>query len=317
MRERMLIDDVRRLAAAIVVVHALAIVAPAAGQQGTQPPGATFSSRSDLVVLHVTVLDRASGFVAGLPREAFTVYENGRPQHIAFFRNEDSPVTAGLVIDGSTSMHRKRDAVIAAGIAFAQSSHPEDQLFTVHFNERVWYGLPPDQPFTSDPGELRSALQRSTARGRTALFDALALALEHVERGDAQKKVLIVLSDGGDNASTRRFADVADAVRHSDTVIYTIDMSDQYDEDGDPDLLKRLARETGAEAYTPDSIGDLTRTLERIAGDIRSGYTIGYVPSQQSEGFRAIDVRIASERKLTVRARSGYVATTGGADGTR
>lgn len=304
--------DLRRLAAAVVAVHALAASLPAAG-----PQQATFSSQSNLVVLHVTVVDRKSGFVAGLPREAFTVYEDGRPQKIAFFRNEETPVTAGLVIDGSTSMHRKRDAVVAAGLAFAKSSHPDDQLFTVHFNERVWHGLPADQPFTSDPEELRAALQRATARGRTALFDALAVALEHVERGPTQKKVLIVLSDGGDNASTRPFAEVLDAVRRSDTVIYTIGMADQYDEDTNPGLLKQLARASGADAYFPDGLDDLTGTLEQIARDIRSGYTIGYVPSHLAEGFRAINVEVASDRRLAVRARSGYIAAKGGSDGAR
>lgn len=313
-----------RLAAAAFVLCAFAILAPAAvllraarpeaqTPQDRQTPRATFSSRADLVVLHVTVLDGREGFVPGLPREAFTVYENGQPQEISFFRNEDSPVTVGLVIDNSTSMHRKREAVIAGGLAFARSSHPDDQLFTINFNERVWPGLPPGRPFTSDLDEFRAALQRTTARGRTAFFDALALGLEHIERGREQKKVLIVLSDGGDNASTRRFADVLDAARRSDTVIYTIGMADQYDDGGDPGVLRELARATGAEAYFPKDVRDLTRLLERIARDIRSGYTIGYVPAKQQPGFQQIRVDVASPEHgtLVVRARSGYARKGG------
>jgi Ca-activated chloride channel homolog len=300
--------SITRLAAAVVALHALATIAPAAATQDPQTPRATFTSGSDLVVLHVTVLDRRAGFVAGLPREAFTVYENGVPQSISFFRNGDTPVTVGLVIDSSSSMVRKREAVMAAGLAFAKSSHPDDELFTINFNERVWYGLPPPQPFTSDLEEFRAALQRTTARGRTAFFDALALGLEHVERGRAQKKVLIVLSDGGDNASTRRFADVLAAARRSDTVIYTIGMADQYTEDADPGVLRELARATGAEAWFPKDVRDLTRLLERIARDIRSGYTIGYVPAKQAGGFQEIRVEVTSpdRRALSVRARSGY-----------
>ena len=307
----MWIADLARLAVMIVALHAFAEGAPAAGPQQGQPPRAVFSSQSDLVVLHVTVLDRRKGFVSGLPREAFTVYENGKAQPISFFRNEDSPVTVGLVIDGSSSMYRKRDAVIAAGLAFAQSSHPEDELFTMHFNERVWHGLPDGQPFTSDLPELREALHRTTTVGRTALFDALARGLEHVEKGSAQKKVLILLSDGGDNASRRSFDEVLDAARRSDTVIYTIGMADQYDDDADPDVLKELARATGAEAYFPDDVDDLTTLLERIARDIRSGYTIGYVPGQQAEGFQEVRVDVMSDRDLTVRARSGYMRKEG------
>ena len=296
-----------------LLLCALASAAPVAAQQDVQPPRATFSSSADLVVLHVTVVDRKAGFVAGLPREAFTVYENGRPQRLAFFRNEDSPVTVGLVIDSSSSMARKRDAALAAGLAFAQSSHPEDQFFTVHFNERVWFGLPPSQPFTRDLAAFRGALQRTEARGRTAFFDALALGLAHVERGDAQKKVLIVLSDGGDNASTRRFADVLDAARRSDTVIYTIGMADQYDDDADPGALKELARATGAEAYFPKDTRDLTRLLEQIARDIRSGYTLGYTAESRAPGFQEVRVDVAApdNRPLSVRARSGYMRQGG------
>jgi len=311
MHGRMRITDLVRLAAAVVVLYAFVIAAPAAGPQQDQSPRAVFSSTSDLVVLHVTVLDRRSGLVGGLPQDAFRVYEDGEPQTISFFRNEDSPVTVGLVIDSSSSMHRKREAVIAAGLAFAQSSHPDDQLFTIHFNERVWHGLPPDQAFTSDLADLRAALQRTTARGMTALFDALAQGLEHVDRGDAQKKVLIVLSDGGDNASRRQFADVLDTARRSDTVIYTIGMADQYDDDADPGVLKALARATGAEAYFPDDADDLTALLEQVARDIRSGYTIGYVPAKQKAGFQEVRVDVASDRTLTVRARSGYMRKGG------
>ena len=112
-------------------------------------------------MLRVSVLDRQAGFVSGLPREAFVVHDDGRRQEIQFFENEDTPVTVGLVIDCSGSMQTRRDGVIAAGVAFAGSSHPADELFTLNFNEKVWPGLPPDQAFTTDRGELR---QRSTGR---------------------------------------------------------------------------------------------------------------------------------------------------------
>jgi Ca-activated chloride channel family protein len=292
---------------------------PAACDLHAQERQGVFSSRSDAVVLHVTVLDRKKGFVAGLPREAFTVYENGRPQTIRFFQNEDTPVTVGLVIDNSTSMQRKRDALIAAGLAFARSSHPDDELFAIHFNEKVWPGLPPDRAFTSDLAELRVALHRSTARGRTALFDAVAAGLAHVEKGRAQKKVLIVISDGGDNASATRFEDILDAARRSDAVIYTVGLWDEYSEGANPGVLKELARATGAEAYFPDDIEEITRVLERIARDIRSGYTISYAPPNGVPGYRAIRVEVASDRrKLTVRARSGYTTRNGaGSNGGR
>src|SRR5512138_2607527 len=110
---------------------------------------ATFSSRSDLVVVHVSVLDRHAGFVGDLPRDAFEVREDGRPQPISFFEHEDNPVSVGLVIDNSGRMAPRRDAVVAAGMAFAASSHPADEMFALNFNERVWPGLPEGRDFTS------------------------------------------------------------------------------------------------------------------------------------------------------------------------
>jgi Ca-activated chloride channel homolog len=274
---------------------------------------AVFSSRSELVVIHATVTDRKSGFVAGLPREAFTVYEDGVPQPIGFFENADSPATVGLVIDSSGSMQTRRDSVVAAGMAFALSSHPDDEMFTINFNEKVWPGLPPPQRFTSDRQELREALLRSSSRGLTALFDAIRTALTQLESGHQQKKVLVLVSDGGDNASQTRFSEVLDAALRMNAVIYAIGLFDQYDRDASPRLLRQLAAATGGEAFFPNSPGEVTRVLERIARDIRSGYTIGYAPASARAGYRAIkvEVRPADHRKVAVRARTGYVAGPG------
>lgn len=271
-----------------------------------------FTSQSELVVLHVSVLDRKSGFVSGLPREAFAVYEDGRPQSIGFFENADSPAVVGLVIDNSGSMSRSREAVIGAAMTFARASHPDDEMFAVHFNERVWPGLPAGTSFTSDREELRHALLRSTARGETALFDGVHTGLQQLETGRHQKKALVVISDGGDNASKARFEEVLETALRMNALIYTIGLYDQYDRDANPKLLRQLAAATGAEAFFPRQAEDVTRILERIARDIRSGYMIGYTPavSLTQPGYRAIRVSVqpADRRKLTVRARSGYMA---------
>ena len=273
-------------------------------------PAKVFSARSDLVVVHVTVTDGKSHPIGGLSREAFTIYEDGRPEAVTFFHNEDNPVTVGLVLDCSGSMQRKREAVIAAGLAFAQSSHPKDEMFTVNFNERVWDGLPPSVPFTTDVSELRAALERSTARGQTALFDGLHAGLKHLNDGHEQKKVLILVSDGGDNASSMKFEGVLDLALRMDAIIYTISLRDQYDTDAKPEVLKKLAHATGGESFFPRKLEEVTSVLERIAHDIRSGYTIGYSPSATNDGYHAIrvDVRAPDGRKLNVRARSGYIA---------
>jgi VWFA-related protein len=276
---------------------------------------ATFSSRSELVVLRVCVVDRRAGFVSGLPREAFAVNEDGRPQPIEFFENEDTPVTVGLLIDSSGSMQPRRESVIAAGMAFADSSHPADELFTLNFNENVWPGLPPDHPFTSDHDELRRALARSTARGQTALFDAIAMGLRHLDGGHRTRKVLVVVSDGGDNASRTRFDEVLDAALRKDVVIYAIGIYDPNDHDARPGLLRQLADATGGEAFFPRATVEVTPLLERIARDIRSSYTVGYAPPAGAPANRRrsvrVDVRSPDGRKLAVRARSSYIAPSG------
>src|SRR5436190_3799013 len=282
--------------------------APLSFAQDSSPR--VFSSRSEVVVVHATVTDGKSRPIAGLPREAFTVYEDGRAETVSFFHNEDNPVTVGLVLDCSGSMQRKREAVIAAGLAFAASSHPKDEMFTVNFNEHVWDGLPPSMPFTTDVNQLRAALERSTSRGKTAMFDGLRAGLEHLSKGHEQKKVLILVSDGGDNASSSKFDGVLDLALRMDAVIYTISIHDQYDTDEKPDILKKLSRATGGESFFPHKLEEVTEVLERIAHDIRSGYTLGYSPSGETAGYRAIRVEVHQRngRKLNVRARSGYIA---------
>lgn len=300
----------QRSTASRVFVVSLLLCGAAFAAFAQDQPRTVFTSRSEVVVVHVTVTEGKSQLVTGLPQQSFAIFEDGQPQTVTFFHNQDHPVTVGLVIDCSGSMQRKRDAVIAAGIAFAHSSHPQDEMFTVNFNERVWNGLPESMPFTTDTGQLQYALDQSTARGQTALFDGVRAALKHLADGHEQKKVLIVVSDGGDNASTSKFSDVLDMALRMDAVIYAIGMYDQYDRDAKPDVLRKLAKSTGGVAYFPHAPGDTTKILEEIAHDIRSGYTLGYVPSSAHAGYRTIRVEVHSpdNRKLSVRARAGYVA---------
>lgn len=272
-----------------------------------------FKSSSELVVLHVSVVDRHAGFVSGLPRDVFSVYEDDRPQAIAFFENEDTPVSVGLVIDSSGSMLRRRDAVIAAGMAFAESSHPDDEMFTICFNEKIWRGLPGGQAFTSDHQELQAALNKSGARGQTALFDAIDAGLRQLDNGAKSRRVLIVISDGGDNASHTRFKTVLDEALRRDVVIYTVGIYDSDDGDARPDVLRDLSSATGGEAFFPQTIDKVQPALERIARDIRSSYTLGYVPPHDDvPAGRPRKIRVSLHapdgRKLAVRARSAYVS---------
>jgi VWFA-related protein len=269
---------------------------------------APLKSRSELVVLNVTVVDGESKPVAGLPREAFAVFEDNRPQPLGFFESSDSPATVGLVIDNSTSMLRRRQALVAAGVSFAAAAHPEDELFTINFNENVWPGLPAGRHFTSDREELARALQTMQTRGMTAFHDGLLAALRHLGHGQRQKKALVVISDGGDNASRSTFDTVLEEALRMDAVIYTISIYDEYDEEGRPELLRKLAAASGGEAFFLRGVKGIEETFARIARDIRSGYVLGYTPEPGAPGFRAVKVRVQppDNRRLVVRCRSGY-----------
>ncbi len=265
-----------------------------------------------LVVLHATVQNRRGNLVSGLGQDDFHVYEDGVLQQIKYFSHEDIPVTVGLVIDNSGSMGPKVRDVIAAALAFARSSNRQDQMFVVNFNEHVRFALPDNTPFTDQPGQLQVALSRIKADGETALYDAIAAALEHLKSGDRDKKVLIVISDGGDNASLHNLDQIMAMARQSDAIIYTLGLFDQNDPDKNPHVLKQLARETGGEAFLPKSISQVVPICEQIARDIRNQYTIAYIPTNRKlDGtYRAIQVKAEAPHRgrLFVRTRAGYTA---------
>ena len=279
---------------------------------GRQSEPHTMRVSVGLVVLHVTVKDHRGNIVSDLNQGDFHVYENGAMQQISYFSHNDIPVTVGLVIDNSGSMGPKRSEVIVAGLAFARSSNPQDQMFVVNFNEHVRFALPDNTPFTDQPSQLDVALSRINADGETALYDAIGASLEHLKSGDRNKKALIVISDGGDNASHHTLAQVIAAARVSDAIIYTLDISDQNDPDNNPRILKQLAKDTGGEAFRPHSLSDLVPICEQIARDIRTQYTIAYVPTnrRQDGTYRTIQVKASApgRGRLFVRTRTGYTS---------
>ena len=266
----------------------------------------------DLVALQATVHDQTGGYVSNLHKQDFEVYEAGVRQPIRLFRHEDVPVTVGLVIDHSGSMRRKLSHVTAAARTFVQSSNPEDQMFVVNFNEKVSLGLPDAIPFTDRPDELARAIATAPVTGETALYDAIVKAHERLHSGIRDKKVLIVISDGGDNASSHTLAEVLKSLEQSNALVYTIGIFEEEDEDRNPAVLRRLARATGGEAFFPDQLDEVVEICERIARDIRHQYTIGYIANSNAKAgaWRGIRVvaRSAGKGKLSVRTRSGYIA---------
>lgn len=266
----------------------------------------------NMVVLHASVQNHKGVLVSGLGQKDFQIYEDGAPQQINYFSHEDVPVTVGLVVDNSGSMAPKRNEVIAAALAFAHSSNPQDQMFVVIFNEHVRFGLPANTLFTDQPPQLEAALSRYHPDGQTALYDAVAAALEHLKKGNRDKKVLIVISDGADNASQHNLAQVMTMAVQSDAIVYALSLFEEDDPDKNPSVLKRLAKATGGEAFLPDLTKEVVPICEQVARDIRNQYTAAYVSTNQKQDgtYRVVEMKAAApgRGRLVVRTRAGYNA---------
>jgi len=266
----------------------------------------------DLVVLHATVHDRKGRAVTGLAERDFEVYENGVRQPLRLFRHDDTPVTVGLVVDHSGSMRQKMTDVVTAAKAFVDASSAQDQMFVVNFNEKTTIGLPASVLFTNRADQLTRAIANAPVTGETALYDAAAQAFRHLEKGGPEKKALILISDGGDNASRRTLAEVLEMAQQSSALVYAIGIFDTNDEDRNPEVLRKLARISGGEAYFPEHTSEIQGICERIAQEIRSQYTLGYTSSATSGAgvFRSLKATAtsATRGKLSVRTRAGYMA---------
>jgi VWFA-related protein len=279
-------------------------------EQPATPAVPVFKTDTNLVMLQANVFDGRSDAVEQLPQTAFKVYEDGIEQKIALFEAIDVPVTVGLIIDNSSSMITRRSMVEAGMKAFAESSREGDELFTIVFNENVRHGLTVG-PFTRSPDVVMASLARFPAGGRTALHDAVIEALAHIEQASNQKRVLVVLSDGEDNASHQSEANMLHRASRSQALIYTIHIGDLSSDNGNPRLLRRLATGSGGLAYQPRSEKDVVDAFAAVGRNTRRGYGIGYTPTNQAlDGtYRRIRVTAAQTgKKLNVRVREGYTA---------
>jgi Ca-activated chloride channel homolog len=303
-----------RIRCICAILGAVLVLCGSAGYTRTPPAQSnaadqgTISVVTALVVLPIRVTGSDGDFVSGLKQEQFRVYVDGRQQPITLFRQEDTPVTVGLVVDHSSSMGPKLQSVAAAVSAFAQSSNPEDEMFVVDFSDNVSVKLPGGKPFTSNPRELAQAVSAVSAHGMTALYDAVAEGLNHLQLGRSDKKALIIVSDGGDNASKRKYADVLELARRSQAVIYAIGLVDEHEEEN-PAVLRRLCKDTGGLAFFPTKGQSVSEISTSIAHDLREQYTIGFTPEKEIDGsFRKIHVEVTApgRGKLQVRTRSGY-----------
>jgi len=280
-------------------------------QEGTVP---VFTGGTELVVLHVTVADKDERLVTDLTEKDFEVYENGVQQQIKLFQREDVPVSVGILVDNSGSMRDKRLRVNAAALDFVKASNPQDEVFVVNFNDEFFV----DSPFTNDIARMQDGLQRIDSRGGTAMYLAIQASLDYMkEKAKHDKRVLLVISDGEDNASQPK-TDLETLVRElqtqdSATTIYAIGLLSQ-EERGSAKraqrAIKHITRATGGPAYFPDTVDEVLNLTKQIAFDIRNQYTITYTPTDlESKGFRQIEIKLTGKaKKNTVRHRPGYFA---------
>ena len=272
----------------------------------------TLSVDVDLAVFNITVLDSNHRPVTGLTADNFRIYEDGHEQKVKIFQAEDTPATLGLVIDNSGSMANKKRDVITAALAFIGASQRDDEMFVVGFNRKPWLGLPAATPFTNDLAQLRTTLLDTRTEGTTALYDALELALNHLKKGTRQRKALVLLSDGGDNASVLKLEEVLRMAQQSSATIYCIGIYDPFAKDKNPGVLKKIAKVTGGESYFPTTSTELPDIWRRIAGSIRAQYTLGYISTNLAKdgSYRNVKITATGQRNkaLEVRSRPGYVA---------
>lgn len=278
--------------------------APATNKNG----GYVFYSEVQEVQLHATVVDQHNRSVTGLNKNDFQVFEDGQPQQITQFGHEDVPVSLGIIIDNSGSMRDKRQAVNEASINLVKSSNPNDEVFVVNFNDEAYI----DQDFTSDLNKLREGLEHIDSRGGTAMYDAVVASADHLAKaGRKEKKVLLIVTDGEDNASRDTLEQAVRRVQdEKGPTIYTIGLLGGEKQKRARRALEALALQTGGVAYFPKDLSEVDQISSSIAHDIRSQYLIQYRPNrpQQNGEYRTVHVEAhaGGYGKLQVRTKAGY-----------
>ena len=292
------------------------------GQQ-SQPPdkppaetGTIFRSDTRLVVCNTTVVDKTGHLVMNLKEENFSVAENDVKQQIRLFKHEDVPVSMGLIIDNSGSMRLKRASVEAAALALVKDSNPDDEVFIVNFNDTPFIDNPHGKPFLqgTDIDEMKDALTRIDSRGGTAMRDAIDESIDWMKKAHKDKKVLVVITDGMDNASSVNLEDLVRDARQSEVLIYTIGLladEEKRSANTAKRQLNALTEATGGLPYYPNEVSEVDRIAHQVAHDIRNQYTIAYKPTNEAlDGtFRRIKITVKAPGNPSPRTRTGYYAT--------
>lgn len=296
----------------LVLTGSLRPALPQVGNQ-TEQQAPVFKAETNLVALDVTVTNKRGQAVKGLKKDDFKVYEDNNLQDIEFFSDEQRPASWGLVLDRSGSMSGMMEEVYNAALHSVKAGTGEDDVFVMTFNHDVQIV----QDFTTDRDQLLKVSKELSAMGSTALYDAVALAADHIRQGRHQKKVLVVVTDGEDNASHIKFDKLRDMVREREAMIYTVGFFSSSDlaifkllQVDSRKELKRLAEETGGMAYFPKNMEECDRACRDIAIQVSRQYSLGYYPKNTAwDGrWRDVSVQLAGSERALVRARKGYFA---------
>lgn len=287
---------------------------PIKRNDGKTQDGPIVKSLTEVVTLSVTVTDPYSRLVTGLDRKHFEVFEDKVKQNIEFFRDEDVPVSVGIIFDVSGSMKGKLDRAREALKAFVQTSHDQDDFFLVGFNQRA--NLVAE--FT-DGESLINKLMLIDPKGQTALYDASYLGLEKVKQGRHQKRAILLISDGQDNSSRYTYGELRKMLKEANVQIYSIGIVEMGGGAGGSldlqgqGILEEVSQTTGGKAFFPRSAAELEDATTRIALELRHQYSVGYVPTNEKRDgkWRKISVKVNPPRglpRLNVRSKEGYYA---------
>ncbi len=304
-----------RGAAAAVLAGVLSLAPPGMSQEAPRRAAPTFGSDVEVVRLDVTVVDGDGRFVTDLAESDFEVYEDGHRQGLTSFVRQELPVTMVLLLDASISVADRMPQAQAASVRFVQSLRPHDEVRVTEFNDRVAVL----QDSTSDRDALQAAINRISAAGSTALYNAMYVTLRALPPAShgtqLRRRVIVLVSDGEDTSSLVWEEQVLELVRRREATIHVIALNRESDASNrSARLLRLLSAESGGEVHHPASIRDLDSVYSRIGAELRSQYTIGYVSSNpvSDARWRRIELRVRGRKDLQVRHRTGYYAVPGG-----
>jgi Ca-activated chloride channel homolog len=270
----------------------------------------------ELALLNITVTDPSNRLVTGLEPDNFRVFEDNIEQEVVAFSSEDVPISIGIILDLSGSMANKAGKAKEAAIQFFKTANPQDEFFLVTFGERARL----TSAFTTNVDDLASRILLTSAKGRTALIDAVYLGLVQMKEARNAKRALLIISDGGDNESRYSERDIKRLVREADTQLYSVGIFDRFEyrsrtpeELHGPSLLSELTELTGGRAFSVENLNELPDIAAKIGAELRNQYILGYHPSNKSHDarWRKVKVKLRAPKglpPLSVYAKTGYYA---------